>query len=432
MDWTRSQADNSGRMVEVRKFGATLPWPWGGNTTGTGGVTTAYDANVTTVMDQAGRMRRSVINGLGQLVRVDEPEKDSGALDEGSVPIQSTSYTYSAVSNLLSVTQGGQTPRSFLYSSLGRLISAANPESGSISYQYDPNGNLTDKTDALGIVSHYVYDELNRNTSVTYTNDPAATPAITRSYDGATNGKGRLWKTQTAGTMGSLTTTDSFDALGQPLTQRQQFYTGGGWGQSYSVSHTYDRAGHLLTQTYPSGHTASSVYDQAGRTSSFSGNLDGTTRTYANEFQYTESGTLQQEKFGTDTPLYHKQQYNERGQLWDMRLSTVPFATDPANGDRGAIVNYYSNNFVPGGTGADNNGNLLRQETYIPGSSSFQDNFSYDKLNRLTSISEKLNGAGNDSFKQAYTYDRFGNRSINQGDASLGTRVEGSAPASRS
>jgi len=66
--------------------------------------------------------------------------------------------------------------------------------------------------------------------------------------------------------------------------------------------------------------------------------------------------------------------YNERGQLWDIRASTVPFNTDAANGDRGAIVNYYSNNFVAGGSGTDNNGNLIRQETYIPGSNYFQDN----------------------------------------------------------
>lgn len=73
---------------------------------------------------------------------------------------------------------------------------------------------------------------------------------------------------------------------------------------------------------------------------------------------------MQQEKFGTTTRINHKQRYNARGQLWDMRATTVPFATDPANGDRGAIVNYYCNPDTSGqgGSGADNNGNLLRQE----------------------------------------------------------------------
>lgn len=79
---------------------------------------------------------------------------------------------------------------------------------------------------------------------------------------------------------------------------------------------------------------------------------------------------------------------------------------------RGAIVNYYSNNFVQGGSGTDNDGNLLRQEIYIPGSSFFQDSFEYDWLNRLTSMTEKLNGSGNPNFKQTYLYDRWGNRRI--------------------
>jgi hypothetical protein len=49
-----------------------------------------------------------------------------------------------------------------------------------------------------------------------------------------------------------------------------------------------------------------------------------------------------------------------------MRLSTVDFTTDPANGDRGSLVNYFSSSYTQGGSGTDNNGNLLRQEIYLP------------------------------------------------------------------
>jgi hypothetical protein len=37
---------------------------------------------------------------------------------------------------------------------------------------------------------------------------------------------------------------------------------------------------------------------------------------------------MNQERFGTETPVYHKLHYNARGQLYDVRLSTVPWATD--------------------------------------------------------------------------------------------------------
>jgi YD repeat-containing protein len=418
--WTTTEFDALGRIKKVTTPDGAF-------------VTTSYSGNTATATDQAGKKRRSVSDALDRLVRVDEPDKDSGALDVNGVPVQSTVYEYDALDNLRRVTQGSQT-RTFEYDSLKRLISATNPESGTVCYGhvingecqqdgYDANGNLIYKTDARLILTTYAYDSLNRNTSVIYSD---GTPAVHRYYDGVRDGvdfnipnsKGRLWQTETTNT--ALTTIDEYDALGRIKSSRQQFYSNNSWSSPFVIRATYDKAGHVLTLTYPSNHSVSYSYDAAGRLAdkdaqhlAFTGNLgDGTTRVYSSGISYSSFGGRQEEKFGTDTPLYHKQRYNVRRQLWDMRLSTVPFANDPTDGNRGAIVNYYSNNFAQGDSGADNNGNLLRQEIYVPGSSFFQDNFSYDFLNRLTSIGEKLNGAGNDTFNQAYNYDRYGNRSI--------------------
>src|SRR6185369_3426485 len=75
MGWTRSKFDIAGKAIEVQTFsGATLPAPWDSNTISTGTVTTAYDANFTTVTDQAQNSRRSVTDALGRLIRVDEPD----------------------------------------------------------------------------------------------------------------------------------------------------------------------------------------------------------------------------------------------------------------------------------------------------------------------------------------------------------------------
>ncbi|MCU1267735.1 MAG: repeat-associated core domain protein, partial [Acidobacteria bacterium] len=441
--WTTSSFDALGRVISITTpDGAQVTTAYAATTSGALGTTVL-------VTDQSGKQRLSKSDALGHLTDIWEITTPDSATENISFPGHAevtagyhTSYKYDVAGNLHQVTQGAQ-QRFFLYDSLSRLIRARNPEQNvnanlspsltdpitqnnqwAMAYTYDANGNLATRTDARGLVSTYAYDALNRNITVTYSNDPAQTPTVNRYYDGRRDGvtsnvpnsKGRLWQTETSGDdTGSRTTVDGFDAMGRPLTQRQQFRSGGTWSQSYSVSRTYNLAGHVLSQTYPSSHTVNYVYDEAGRLTSFTGNLgEGVMRTYANEFQYMASGAVQQEKFGTDTPLYHKQRANERGQVWDMRLSTVPFGTDPANGDRGALVNYYSNSFAQGGSGADNNGNLLRQETYIPGSSYFQDDFSYDKLNRLTSTSEKLNGLGANTFTQAYQFDRWGNRTIDQ------------------
>ena len=100
-------------------------------------MTTERDANATTVSDQAGKLRRSISNGLGQLVRVDEPDNSSaiGSLGSVGTPNQATAYEYDTLNNLTHVEQSDQ-DRYFTYSSLSRLLSATNPESGPINYTY--------------------------------------------------------------------------------------------------------------------------------------------------------------------------------------------------------------------------------------------------------------------------------------------------------
>lgn len=182
MGWTRTKSDQLGRVVEVETFGPNLPQPWGSNSTGTGKVQTAYDAEFTTVTDQANKLRRSMVDGLGRLIRVDEPD-NGGALGSKTSPVQPTSYTYDALNNLTQVSQGAQT-RTFNYSSLSRLTSAANPESGTISYGYDNNGNLTSKTDARSVTTTITYDELNRPVGKSYSG--ISTPAVNYYYDNQT------------------------------------------------------------------------------------------------------------------------------------------------------------------------------------------------------------------------------------------------------
>ncbi len=431
MGWSRAKSDKAGHVIEVQTFGgASAPAPWGANTSSTGLISTSYDANFTTVTDQAGKVRRSMTDGLGRLIRVDEPDA-GGNLGTSSSPVQPTSYGYDALGNLTTVNQGSQT-RSFGYSSLSRLTSASNPENGTISYQYDNNGNVAQKTDAGSVVTIYEYDALNRNTSVNYSNTTIGNPNvpdITRFYDGATNGKGRLWYSYTAGnnTVGSNvehSAIDTYDALGRPKVQRQLFKLNGAWGPTYQTSRTYNLAGGVTAATYPSGHTITYSYDTAGRTGSFTGNLgDGTTRSYATNISYSTLGALTWEQFGTNTPLYHKSFYNSRGQIFDRRLSSV---NDTWDWNRGRLILYYSSNHVWGQSGTDNNGNVRFAETWIPPENAtldqadtlIEDSYSYDSLNRLTSVVEQrmsvATGWGNwqQQFRQQYTYDRYGNRTI--------------------
>lgn len=153
MGWTRTKRDVGGRLVEVQSFsGSALPSPWGANASSTGSVLTGFDADSTTVTDQAGQARRSRVDGLRRLAEVREDPAGSNF---------GTSYGYDALGNLTCVTQGGSVNssdqcqsgqiRTFQYSSLSRLLSAANPESGTAGYQYDNGGRLTRRTSTLRV-----------------------------------------------------------------------------------------------------------------------------------------------------------------------------------------------------------------------------------------------------------------------------------------
>jgi len=120
-------------------------------------VQTTYSGNQSTVIDEAGKSRESVVDALGRMTQVFE--------DPAGLKYE-TDYTYDALNNLLSVTQNGSNSasaryRTFTYDSLSRLLCAANPEVqavtcpastngsiplGAITYGYDANGNLLTKT----------------------------------------------------------------------------------------------------------------------------------------------------------------------------------------------------------------------------------------------------------------------------------------------
>lgn len=431
MGWTRSKSDNAGRLIEVQTYGGqVLPAPWGSNSTFTGTSTTVYDAEFTSVTDQDLRWHRGRTDSLGRMVRVDEPDKDTGVLDgQDGNPVQPTNYLYDAMGNLRQVTQGSQ-QRYFMYDSLSRLIRARNPEQKnnpaldlpdtvtpnhdwSIKHVYDNTGNLVQTIDARGIVIDYAYDELNRNKSVTASD--ANTPVITRTYDEGQYGKGRLRSTQTSGATGSLTTIDAYDALGQPTRTIQTLGT-----KSYLQIYSYDRSGHVKTIQYPSGHTVTYDYDNAGRTSSFVGNLGdgGAPRNYSTNISYSPLGELSQEQFGTATSIYNKLFYNSRGQLAEIRDGLTP-SND--SWERGAIINFFStcagkcyengvSVSMPG-----NNGNLKRQEYWIQDGNGGvlampAQTYDYDQLNRIKRVYE--GSSTQPVWQQQFAYDRYGNRTL--------------------
>jgi RHS repeat-associated protein len=366
--WTTSGFDALSRVVSVTTPDSAV-------------VSTSYLGSAVTVTDQAGKARKSVSDALGRVTTVYE--------DPNGLNYQ-TSYSYDVLDNLTQVSQGTQT-RTFVYDSLRRLTSATNPESGTVSYQYDNNGNLAQKTDARGVVTTFgMYDALNRVTSRSY-ND--GTPAVTYSYDTSTRGIGRL---ASVGSSVSTTNYTVYDAIGR-LTSQNQVTD----GQTYIMSYAYNLAGSRTSTTYPSGRVVTSEYDAANRPA---GVRDQSSGVYydggaasdaTNRIQYAAHGAVSVMKLGNG--LWEHTNFNNRLQPTEIGLGTSSTSTSVL----GLTYNY-------GGT--NNNGNV-QSISYTGGGLSYTQSFGYDSLNRLTTSNENSGS----SWSQTNGYDRYGNRWIDLG-----------------
>jgi YD repeat-containing protein len=104
------------------------------------------------VTDPAGRWKKSLSDGFGELVEVKEPRPGGGEY--------STTYTYSALGKLRTVTMprdGVTQTRTFEYNVGGSLCRTIFPETGTTTYSY-VGGRLSTQTDAVGRMRKWVYE----------------------------------------------------------------------------------------------------------------------------------------------------------------------------------------------------------------------------------------------------------------------------------
>lgn len=130
------------------------------------------------------------------------------------------------------------------------------------------------------------------------------------------------------------------------------------------MSAAYNLGSAITSLTYPSGRTITNSYDQAGRLTTFSGNLgDGVTRTYSSGILYAAAGALVKEQFGTAPAVYNKLFYNSRLQLAEIRMKETIEAAYSGTFERNGInftvsaeieTAVYENEAKAVGSGKDN------------------------------------------------------------------------------
>jgi RHS repeat-associated protein len=415
--WTTQTYDVLGRVTQV-----TMPRGDDANPSLTTTVQTTYEGDVITVTDQTGKQRRKISDALGRLVRVDEPNS-SGSLGTVSSPNQSTSYIYDALDNLVKITQGSQ-ERFFKYDSLSRLIRERQVEqatnsaynltdslTGNSSWtkkvEYNSHGLITNTYDARGVQAAYSYDGLNRLTLIDYSDStpdaryyydsqtlPTGAPSYTHGY-----ANGRVIA-MTYGSSSSITGNYfGYDNMGRINVQKQ--VTG---ANTYTLSYTYNLAGQLASETYPTGRVLTHSYDNAGRLSQIS---DGTT-TFTSGLSYAANGAMLSETWGNGA--VRSVAYNSALQVSQIKLK------QSSSGSELQRYDYLYGQVTQSNGSVDkskNNGQIGRIDGVINGSGTkeWEQRFSYDELGRLSRAAEFQQGTGSTpSWQQEFTYDRYGNR----------------------
>jgi RHS repeat-associated protein len=366
-----------------------------------------------------------------------------------------TQYTYDGLNNLTCAVQKGTDttaftncvsasatwrPRSFAYDSLSRLTSALNPESGTISYTYDVNGNLATRiapkagqTGSMQTTTSYSYDVLNRLSSKSYSNPFNTT--VRFGYDGIAltgcsgpapptiNSSTNLVGRRTAMCSGNSASSWSYDPVGRHLIEKR---TNKGSSSAIStVGYSYDKDGSLSALTYPSGDVVTYTVGGAGRPTQAA----DTVRGYATGATYAPHGALASMTNGSG--IVTSNAYDDR--LQPVLLSAGVAGQNPIfslcyDFHLGVAVSNGPCSLNAHTTG--DNGNVFQVINNVDSTRSAA--FAYDPLNRITQAST-VNTTSANCWSQVYSLDVWGNLTNMSGVPSMpkcNTMTLAAAPAS--
>lgn len=339
---------------------------------------------------------------------------------------QTTSFTYDANSNRISITDAlnGTTQKTF--DALNRVISRVDPAKGKMTTTYDANsrplvftdangaitsyaydgfgdpiqyagarghdsaqfdaaGNIIQKLDARGVVTNYTYDALNRLTSVSYPGNSAENVTFTYDESGHGFGVGRITSvTDAAGTLSR-----TYDEQGNLLTENRTLGPA-----ALLTSYTYDKASNLASVTYPSKWTINYTRDKQGRITGVSATAPGggAAKSVITGASYAPFGPLTGLSYGNG--------------LSESRTFDHDY--------RAAKVTVTGKSTVQSLTyGYDNDNNVLSVGDGVTAANN--QSFTYDPLDRMISASGAYGSLN-------YSYDANGNRLT---DATAASSVDG-------
>jgi RHS repeat-associated protein len=200
--------------------------------------------------------------------------------------VASYEMRYDDLGNLAELRDPAGNVHSQVFDLAGRVTATTVPDSGTTTFGYDDNGNVTSRTDARGITTRTSYDSLNRSVAVWDDADEAGTRQESV-YDfddacaGCDNGAGRPVTLRYPQLDGQGSDELGYDARGRLVLRRRTID-----GTTFVTTREFDGANRLVKSTYPDGRVVEQRYDRGSRPAAVPGVVTSTS--------YTASGQLAQ------------------------------------------------------------------------------------------------------------------------------------------
>ncbi len=226
--------------------------------------TTTYNynnqGNLTSMVDPLNRTTTNGYDALNRLVAMTQPSPGGGQ------PNPVTGYSYNGQDRMTGVRDPRNLATTYAINGFGDTTQQVSPDTGTITRTFDSAGNLQTSTDARGKVTAYVYDALNRLTSMVYIQAAGAElKTVAYQYDQGPNGVGRLTAAIETSAAGSALNSTAYGYdLKSRLTSETRTLVGN--TGPYTTTYAYNQTtGQRTGMTYPGGRTLVYGYDAVGR-----------------------------------------------------------------------------------------------------------------------------------------------------------------------
>jgi RHS repeat-associated protein len=296
-----------------------------------------------------------------------------------------TIYGYDRLDGVTSVrapnsTGPGSFETTYQNSDMGWRLTATSPDTGTITYTYDPAGNLMSSLDANSVTVNLTYDALNRPLVTSY---PDSSLNVTMSYDSLAVSFGIGHRTGMADASGA----SLYHYDRRELLRVEERLIG---GTTYTTQYGFDKNGNRTQILYPTSDPlqrqgqADFTYDAADRVATITAKVNGSTTAVAGNILYKPFGPRTRIEFGNG--LIDNRGYDPRYQIGSWTL--------------GGLLSYTHT--------YNNDGNLTGRTDNLNGANSRT--FGYDGAHRLTQAGGPWGSGTGCTGATTYTYDKNGNR----------------------